>query len=600
MSGGSPSPPRKGQSLLYRVLFLTSVGTLLPVLILGGLGWQSMSDLRLRLLEERSRLAQNTASHVADVLHLELEDLLGVTARLDAGRAGPEPLRRAYEATRILSGVFLLSADGALVSAEPSRPQGEDPRLFWGIPAVREALRSGRPSFSPVVALGRVEQRVLVLVPLRDWKGNAAGLAGGIIDPRNHAFTTLIRGFRIGKTGVAELFDGTGLVIASPEPARLFARAPIPSHLVDPWTAEGEVVSSAPVPGSPWDIVIRQSEEELLEPIRLLERRLLWLIPLLAAIALVLAWGAARSVRQPLSLLTRAAEGIAAGDLDRSVPTLARDEVGRLGRSLERMRIALKESLGQIRAANEVLERRVDERTAELRDLYRELKRREEGRRQLLRKVIAAQEEERKRIARELHDETCQTVTALAVRIETALTARTTAEAREKLGDVRSLARTTLDDLHRLIFDLRPSVLDDLGLFPAIRWFADRNLAARGVSVRYEFPAAEQRLSPEFETALFRAVQESLTNIVRHARAETVLIQAEARDGGLVIEIEDDGAGFDPATVAVAHGSGRGLGLLGIRERIELLQGTVEIQSAPGKGTHVTIKVPVGDGGTDA
>jgi signal transduction histidine kinase len=261
------------------------------------------------------------------------------------------------------------------------------------------------------------------------------------------------------------------------------------------------------------------------------------------------------------------------------------------------MRIALKESLDGIRSGNEVLERRVSERTAELQELTHELKARDETRLRLLRKVIAAQEDERKRIARELHDETCQTVTALAVRIETALSASTNAEARERLGDVGALARTTLDDLHRLIFDLRPSILDDLGLFPAIRWFAERNLTSKGISVRYEFDVPDDRLPPEYETSLFRAVQESLNNVVRHARAETVLLQAAIAADQLTIEIEDDGEGFDPDEVVIADESGRGLGILGIRERIELLRGTAVLESALGRGTHVTISVPLPKGG---
>ena len=600
MSSIAPPPALNRQSLLYRVLFLTSVGTLLPVLILGGMGWKGMSDLRGRLLDERGQLAENAARNVADVLHVELEDLLGVTVRPEAGEPGTEPLRQVYQRTRTLSGVFLLRTDGTTVFTEPGRGTSEDPDLLGKTPAVQKAMASGRSSITSLVEVARGERRLLVLVPLRDWKGTPVGLAGGLIDPQNHAFTALIRGFRVGKTGRAELVDENGTILASPDAGRVLATTQQLPQGTATEVADGTVTSAAAVPGIPWRVAIHQSESELLEPVLWLETGLLWVLPLLALVSVVLAWGAARSVRQPLAELTAAAERIAGGDLDQALPRLARDEVGRLGRSLERMRIALKDSLNQITTANEVLERRVDERTTELRELYRELKKREEARAKLLRKVIAAQEEERKRIARELHDETCQTVTALAVRIDTALTAPTVAEAREKLGDVRTLARTTLDDLHRLIFDLRPSVLDDLGLFPAIRWFADRHLVSRGISVRTEFEVGDDRLSPEVETALFRAVQESLTNIVRHAHAENVLIQAEVAGGKLTIEIEDDGNGFDPASVAVADGSGRGLGLLGIRERIELLQGTLNIESAPGDGTHVTIAIPAHDGGVDA
>ncbi|MDL1951411.1 sensor histidine kinase [Acidobacteria bacterium ACD] len=175
-------------------------------------------------------------------------------------------------------------------------------------------------------------------------------------------------------------------------------------------------------------------------------------------------------------------------------------------------------------------------------------------------------------------------------------------EGRKRLGDVTGLARRALDDLHRVIFDLRPSVLDDLGLFPAIRWFADRNLVPRGVSVRYDFEDLDAlRLSPERETAVFRAVQEALTNVLRHSRASTVVVEAEIAARRLRIRVEDDGEGFDPGSFATPSESGRGLGLLGMRERLELLGGRAAIESEPGEGTAVVLEVPVnGPGGVDA
>jgi signal transduction histidine kinase len=162
-----------------------------------------------------------------------------------------------------------------------------------------------------------------------------------------------------------------------------------------------------------------------------------------------------------------------------------------------------------------------------------------------------------------------------------------------RLGDAKTLTRRAIDELHRLMHDLRPSVLDDLGLMPAIRWYAERYLEPVGIAVRCECAEIEERFRPEFEIAVFRVVQEAITNIVKHARAETVLIECEPSGGDLVIDIEDDGAGFDPHEVATSPDSQRGLGLLGMRERVELLGGTVKIDSAPGRGTHVSVRVPL-------
>jgi len=257
------------------------------------------------------------------------------------------------------------------------------------------------------------------------------------------------------------------------------------------------------------------------------------------------------------------------------------------------MRVALKGSLDEIASANLALEGRVEARTRELQGLYRELQERERWREELLRKVISAQEDERKRLARELHDETSQTLSALAMKIETALAASPPGAPRERLVEARALTVRTLDELHRLIFDLRPSVLDDLGLLSAIRWYAERHLEPLGIIVQFEASGFERRLRPELETALFRVAQEAITNIAKHAGAETVLIQCLERDGRVTIEIEDDGKGFAPESLPPPAARERGLGLMGMRERVELFGGTIELDSAPGQGTRVKVSVKV-------
>ncbi len=279
--------------------------------------------------------------------------------------------------------------------------------------------------------------------------------------------------------------------------------------------------------------------------------------------------------------------------MEAPVPDLGADEVGRLGRSLEHMRSRIKSSLDDIEEANAKLERRVEARTAELQALYAQLAERDEARSRLLRQVITAQEDERKRLARELHDETCQTISALNMRLETAVTGLPPGADSAPLLEARALAVRTLDELHRLIYDLRPSVLDDLGLWSAIQWYADRQLKPRGVAVHCEFTDVERRLPQVMETALFRAVQEAVSNIGKHADAEHVLIQCSFERDVLTIEIEDDGNGFEPSAITRPKDEGHGWGLLGITERVEALGGAVVIDTAPGQGARIVITVPV-------
>jgi signal transduction histidine kinase len=432
-------------------------------------------------------------------------------------------------------------------------------------------------------------------------------ITAGVRTTNDPGWTRLLAVGPPGRTITVDLIDGDATIVASSRPRRtglpserldilrplhlrheVFA-ADVPAHTA----SGGDVIAYAPLSLVPWAIVIRQSDQEVFAPVNQARRRLVQWVPLMLALGLLFTWGAAESVRRPLALLTRAAERIAAGDLRRPIPRLPPDELGRLGAALEAMRAQLAASMDDITRTNAQLETRVAARTRDLENVHRELQARDELRGKLLRKVITAQEEERKRLARELHDETCQKLAALGIRLDTAMRADSVEAIRARLGDARALASGTIDDVHRVIFDLRPSVLDDLGLLPAIRWYAQRQLEPCGVAVRYDGADVDLHLPPEIQTALFRTVQEAINNIARHARAEHALIEIDHGVDGLQIAIEDDGVGFDVREAGSTIDSGRGLGLTGIRERMELLGGTATIDSSPGDGTRVRLRVPV-------
>ena len=310
--------------------------------------------------------------------------------------------------------------------------------------------------------------------------------------------------------------------------------------------------------------------------------RSLWLAPGLTAVALLLAWGVVTSVRRPVGTLTDAAERIAAGDLSHRIPSDV-DEIGRLGAALEHMRVQLRDSIASVEHANALLEERVQARTAQLS--------------RVLRRVISAQEDERRRVARELHDDTSQLVAAMAMTLATA----GDSPSAQSSADLQRLVDRMHDSLHRIIANLRPSVLDDLGLAAAIEWLAENQLRRAGISVRCELSDLQDcRADSAVEITLFRVVQESITNIVKHASASAVLIQAGVGPGGpddpdarLWIEIEDDGSGFDPAAVRADTDTLRGVGLMGMRERMDLIGGTIEIDSAPDEGTRIRIDTPL-------
>jgi signal transduction histidine kinase len=350
------------------------------------------------------------------------------------------------------------------------------------------------------------------------------------------------------------------------------------------------VVTTAAVVNAPWVLVARAPAAEVMGASGAFPAWLAGMILVSLASGAMLAWGAARSVAQPVAALTRAAESIAAGNLSGQIPILGKDEVGRLSLALEKMRLALAGLIGAVAAANAQLEQRVVERTAQLGRANDQLRDREAALERLYEKVVSAQEDERKRIARELHDDTSQSLAALVMAIDGSLAALK-AGLTPRLEEAKALAVHTIEEVHRMILDLRPSVLDDLGLQSAIRWYADRHLVPRGISVRCEFDAPDRRFPAAFETALFRVCQEAMSNIARHAQAESVLIQLSEGEGVIRIEIEDDGRGFEPENVS--HAERRHFGLMGIEERVDILGGKVKIDSAPGQGTRVHLEVPL-------
>jgi signal transduction histidine kinase len=207
--------------------------------------------------------------------------------------------------------------------------------------------------------------------------------------------------------------------------------------------------------------------------------------------------------------------------------------------------------------------------------------------REALERVVSAQELERKRLARELHDETGQALTSVLLGLKRLDEATSLDEVRSGVAALRELTVQTLQDVRRLAVELRPSALDDFGLVPALERLVDGFREQTGLQVELEAQLGE-RLPADVETALYRIVQEALTNVVKHADATTVSILLRQAESAVAAIVEDDGRGFLPA-----QGDGEGLGLAGMRERLALLDGTLKVESSPGSGTTLVAEVPL-------
>ena len=517
------------RTLQSRVVALAGIGVFVTGAGLSLLSRQSLLQLDLVVQEERRRVAEAAATAIGRDLVADLETLEAIVA---APRASS--IDSWARTLRVADGICRVDAAGAVIDCSPSsvRTRIANPDLTA---AVTAAVRSQRPAVSPFVRQADGSFDAIAVVPADT---------------------------------VAESGEIAAAIVAAAGP-RMIAR--LPRHTALAVSSNGEPDAGVTVPGTPWPVRAAAPPDRG-NPVATFRRRSLWFAPSLAALAILMAWGIALSVQRPVQALSLAAERIAAGNLYVPIPG-GNDEIGRLGTALENMRARLRDSIEATAQANADLERRVEERTAQLQ--------------RLLRKVISAQEDERRRIARELHDETSQVLTALGMALHTG-------PPTSRAADLQRLVDRLHDGVHRLIVNLRPPVLDDLGLAAAIQGYAASQLGRSGISVRCELGELQDaRLDSAVEIAVFRIVQEAMLNILRHSGATVVLVQGGLSDSTLWIEVEDDGRGFEPAAMTPEEGSLRGVGLLGMRERADLIGGRLTIDSAPGQGTAVRLEVPV-------
>jgi signal transduction histidine kinase len=609
-------------SLRKRIIFLALAGILIVLGLVGVSGMLSVRESSNRALNERLTLAQAIGNYLE--YHLLRENALlfqNFSSSRDVDlldtdlRPEREALRNIYVYSIFTDGVFVANREGEIILTQPPSLALEGLRLpesYW----FQDVVHKGQVIVTPVFTLEPGGKRVfLVVAPVHGRAGQTTGLIGGAIDPTSRRFLEMIFSVSVGLSGYVDVINDRGMILASSQADRIFEQSDhsdFLASLIKTRSArvstchychergggekkEREIIAFAPLKTIPWGVSIRQPEAEALGPAEVMRKRFWALSALIVLGGFLFAWGMAQSVVVPINKLIASVQRIAQGDLSGTVPFLGRDEIGRLGQNFEIMRVRLEESLAEITRWNRVLEERVRERTRELEASREELRKKDELRAELLKKTISAQEDERKRIARELHDETSQALVALTVAVDTAMasTQGNPAEIGPLMEGVKTMARRILEDVHRLIFDLRPNILDDLGLRAAVEVLAERYLDPLGIRVDIDIGGGERRLPPEVETVLFRIIQEGITNISRHSRAQEVGIEIEFRENAAAVEVTDDGVGFDPESIRPGEQEQGGWGLLGMRERVELLGGALQVISAPGKGTTIQAEVPL-------
>jgi signal transduction histidine kinase len=302
---------------------------------------------------------------------------------------------------------------------------------------------------------------------------------------------------------------------------------------------------------------------------RVLRTNLIWL-GIAAALACLLGWGAGKLlILQPVKALARFSARLATGDLSvRTGVSHTHDELGQLTLAFDQMAQALEQRELEHRQATQKLQA-------------------------LSHRLVEVQETERRHIARELHDEIGQSLTIAEMNLHAALRSQGTAAKERRMRESIQAVERVLEQVHDLSLNLRPSILDDLGLEPALRWYTHRQAATTGLHAEFKAASLENRLDLVIETECFRVAQEALTNVVRHAQARAVTVDLTRRNGHLHLRVRDDGVGFNVAALRSQAVQGASLGLLSMEERASLAGGGLEFISVLGKGTEVHAWFPI-------
>lgn len=285
-----------------------------------------------------------------------------------------------------------------------------------------------------------------------------------------------------------------------------------------------------------------------------------------------------------LSTLVDAMQRVQNGDLTARSHVWAQDEIGEVQAAFNTMVDGLEQSRGSLLKTQQDLERL----NAENNLLLAELTKKEAELRHALRRAVEYQEDERKRVSRELHDEIGQALTSILIRLKNLQDLTDLKLISDRVNGIRYIASQTIEEMRRLSMDLRPAALDNLGILPALRWYVGQSAQQNeNIEIQFISPERMERMPPEVEIVLYRIAQEGLNNATRHGGAKHIEVKLERNPRFIWLSISDNGRGFDPAE------SNRGLGLVGIRERVELVKGQCQIESQAGSGTRLWVQIPL-------
>jgi len=586
--------PCRGISLQWQITAAVTLGLLILLGAFGAIAYMTIDESTKAALHEREIAAEVSAEAIDNLLKHVRQQLSGV-AESPVLRSGSGPeiqtvLADAQVSMRTVESLVLVDLDRSTV---------------WTADVTDLAGSQGWLVSEDIAAAARVgEAQVFQIGPVHAEEGHPslATVAIPLGTPETGMNSRILIGdihLRVGEGGLVALpqfsetsgttiINDRGVVLSSTNGAQAGAILEHVSLLSDflesrvsgvafhhPNDDKSHVVAFAPFKMITGGIIVEEREDLVLAIPRRLRRDLLTFGLLGLILTSIMAWFHAWRTMRPVKELTRASRVIASGVLDEPIRVHRNDEIGELAESFDRMRQRLLDVERQRLDWEQEMERRVETRTEQVRTL--------------LNRVITAQEEERKRIARELHDVVAQDIATTMLTLqrleqypndESTLT-----EARDRLAN-------TLKEMRQMISALRPSALDDLGLEAAIRDYGESRAQTHGMRVSFESSGDATIVEGSVQTALFRIVQEAINNAIRHSRAKSLQVVLSFGSAAVEVLVEDDGNGFDTSQSNGDQSEKSRLGIEGMKERAAMLNGTVAVESQMGRGTRVRVRIP--------
>jgi signal transduction histidine kinase len=581
--GTRPALPLRLRGLKVQIVLWTILPLSLVLIGVAFTGVYSHERAMRDLVQERDQaLAVVRAGQVASLLRARAEALQRLAAQekvLYGDRAAQQTLLAELgELDALFAGsVGLIEKNGEGVTADDSDPGwlGDTEQIT----ALMQAAMNGQDvAVVPLIDTPGGEQELLIGVPVYDGTGEVYGVLAGSVSLDGLDLESLIGQAKVGDHGVVYLVDGAGevLVHSSSERARTSfeGHSSVDKALQDPnaGTTLGQspdhgrmTLSYAPVEfgNLDWRVLIEEPWNEVVGPVLRYSK----FMPIVAGLAIVVSlltlYYGIRAIVRPLQSLGQRAERVAWGDFDATAtPVGGVEEIEELRRTLDQM--------------------------------AKRIQSYQTGMHDYIAAITKGQEEERKRLARELHDDTAQSLIALRQQVEMArkLQATDPERATKRLIETETMLIETLEGVRRFSRDLRPIYLEDLGFIPALEMLAREADQREELSIYFTRSGKVRRLEPDVELAAYRIVQEALNNTIQHAQAAHAWVEVHFDDEHLVLSVRDDGQGFEAPDLPDVLARRGHFGLMGIQERVLLYGGQLTIRSAPGEGTEVTVRVP--------